>query len=387
MTSHTYTTRPVLDESKYAALTWPQFLWMKAKVNVHMPLVVLSEILLSPFVIRSKHKSLKRVIGDTSFRYLTDYLSGEELQSLMGTSVAVYSNWARGHKLPILVEELEDGAKLLWVGPKRTEKMLLYCHGGAYIFPVQEFTISFWRYIQLELEKEGLEIGVAIMSYSLVPVGSFPTPLWQACRALQHLISNENVKPSNMQLVGDSAGGNLVSEVLSTMLHPLFSPPIIPPGTRLRGAYMMSPWVSLTGEGTNDNKLLLSFKENDHCDVISAKSLLSWGSTVLSGVPNLSWDMAYIDPILGPSDWYRGLPEVVERVFVSTGGGECLRDANRVFFREKIEPWHESAEFFELEEGVHNDPFFDFQVAQKPLGERQRLTPKILAWIIKGFQS
>ncbi|KIK51344.1 hypothetical protein GYMLUDRAFT_234144 [Collybiopsis luxurians FD-317 M1] len=384
--THTYSKKPVLDEHKYAVVSWPRAVWMKVKLKLS-PIVILKEVVLSPFVARSKDKSLKRVRGDASFRYLTDALSGAELQRFMGTSVSVYSTWARQHNLPILIEELEDGGKLFWVGPKRTEKMLLYCHGGAYIFPCQEFTISFWRYIQLELEKQGMDVGIAIMSYSLVPVAQFPAQVWQTCRALEHLFSVEKVKPSNLQLVGDSAGGNLVSQVLSVMLHPLFSPPIIPSGTKLRGAYMMSPWVSLTGVGSSPSvKKLPSFEECNDSDVISTDSILTWGQTVLAGAASPTLDMPYLDPIRAPSDWYQGLPNVVERVFVSTGGAECLRDAGRVFFDEKIKPWHEKAEYFEQEGGVHNDPFFDFQVADGPIGERQTLTPKILEWVTRGFE-
>jgi hypothetical protein len=149
-------------------------------------LIIILEVLLSPFVARSKYKPLKRVIGDTSIRYLTDCLSDAELQYTMGTSVGIYSEWARKAKLPIDIDELPDGGKLLWIGPKRTGNVLLYCHGrplrrlleiiyhaqcgplftgGAFIFPLQELTISFWRYIQLELEKRGVKVGIAIMSY------------------------------------------------------------------------------------------------------------------------------------------------------------------------------------------------------------------------------
>lgn len=92
-------------------------------------MVITKEVLLSPFVARSQSKSLRRVIGDTIFRYVTDNLTEPELQCFLGTSVGVYSGWARKAKLPIIIDELGDGGKLLWIGPKRTEKMLLYCHG------------------------------------------------------------------------------------------------------------------------------------------------------------------------------------------------------------------------------------------------------------------
>ncbi|KAJ3837926.1 Alpha/Beta hydrolase protein [Lentinula raphanica] len=393
-----YTSIPPLDESKFALLSWPRFLWMKAKLML-TPLIIAREVLLSPFVSRSKGKPLSRIVGDTPFRFITDYFSAAELQYILGTSVGVYSTWARQAKLPMTIEEMRDGGKLMWIGPKRTDRMLLYCHGGAYIFSVQIFTISFWRYIQQKLEERGLKVGIAIMSYSLVPVAQFPTPLWQTSHAINHLLTTEHVHPSNLVLVGDSAGGNLVSQVLSSMLHPLFEPRIIPEGTRLRGAYMMSPWVSLTGvyypnptEGEGGATVkpedIPSFTENDHCDIIGKKALVYWGHTILDGSPNPSLDSSYLEPINASFDWYQGLPSVVERVFVSTGGGECLRDADRLFYEKKIKPFHDDDPvFFEDERGVHNDPFFDFNVADGPVGgERQRLTPRVVEWVRECFE-
>ncbi|KAE9390826.1 hypothetical protein BT96DRAFT_781875, partial [Gymnopus androsaceus JB14] len=67
--------------------------------------VIVTEVLLSPFVKQSKHKSLKCIIGDTALRYLSDNLSLAELQYHMGTSVGVYSNWARKAKTPIAIDE------------------------------------------------------------------------------------------------------------------------------------------------------------------------------------------------------------------------------------------------------------------------------------------
>lgn len=149
-------------------------------------LVVTYEIVLSPFVVRSKNKPLKRVTCDSMLRYLS-YLPGPELLYLLGNTSTerVYSGWAKKERQPITVDELEDGGKLLWIGPKKNQKVLLYCHGmvmssfssvpilmkfvihvgGGFVVPVLDFMIKFWRYIQLELEKRGLEVGVAMMCY------------------------------------------------------------------------------------------------------------------------------------------------------------------------------------------------------------------------------
>ncbi|GAW06976.1 alpha beta hydrolase fold protein [Lentinula edodes] len=214
---------PKLDNSKYAAMGWPRYLWMKIKL-MRLLFVLPFEILVSPLVARSKTKSFKRVVGDTLFRFVTDTLPDVELQYFLGTSVGIYSEWARKEKLPITIDELQGEGKLLWIGPKKTEKVILFCHGGAYIAPLQNFMLPFWRFIQLELERRGLEVGIAIMSYSVIPVAHFPTPLWQANQAIKHLTFVENVKPSNLQLaltegLGDTGSSRGALEPELTVLN------------------------------------------------------------------------------------------------------------------------------------------------------------------------
>ncbi|KAJ4466749.1 hypothetical protein J3R30DRAFT_2213523 [Lentinula aciculospora] len=152
------------------------------------------------------------------------------------------------------------------------------------------------------------------------------------------------------------------------MLHPLFPLPLapagsqiqasgplrVPDGIRLRGAYIMSSWFALTGiHPTNDGRedLIQTFTENDHCDLLGKNRLITWGNTVVEGAPNPSLDLPYLDPLHAPSDWCQGLPEVFERIFVSTGKKECLRDGIRMVFEEKIKPHHGEAEYFE-QDGV-----------------------------------
>ncbi|KAJ7671751.1 hypothetical protein B0H17DRAFT_194330 [Mycena rosella] len=50
-------------------------------------------------------------------------------------------------------------------------------------------------------------------------MANFPTPLDQARLALEFLIA-AGVKPANLQITGDSAGGKLVLQLFSQMLHP-----------------------------------------------------------------------------------------------------------------------------------------------------------------------
>lgn len=40
--------------------------------------------------------------------------------------------------------------------------------GGGFVIPFQGYALSFWRYVQLELEKRDTPIGIAVMSYCRV---------------------------------------------------------------------------------------------------------------------------------------------------------------------------------------------------------------------------
>ena len=37
---------------------------------------------------------------------------------------------AKEHRLPVLVDELGSDGRLLWLGERRTDKVILYVHGG-----------------------------------------------------------------------------------------------------------------------------------------------------------------------------------------------------------------------------------------------------------------
>ncbi len=64
--------------------------------------------------------------------------------------------------------------------------------------------------------------------------------------ATEHILAS-GVDPSNLHLVGDSAGANLLTGLLSHILHPLDTVrPIIAPKGSIKSVYLMSP-VDLSG--------------------------------------------------------------------------------------------------------------------------------------------
>ena len=210
-------------------------------------------------------------------------------------------------------------------------------------------------------------------SAALVPNGPFPIQLKQAILALEHLLAS-GVQPQNIQIIGDSAGAGLILQLLSHILHPIDAvPPLVLP-SRIGGFYLMSPWVSLTGDTG-------SHAVNDKSDVISAKTLGYWGRSVLVDVPESQ--NAYVEAVKAPEEWFKGADGVVKRVLITAGAAECLRD-DIVQFADVFKKHHPDVEVVVQKGGVHDDPYYDFSVKESKLGE---LTPLIVKWFAEGFDS
>ena len=187
--------------------------------------------------------------------------------------------------------------------------------------------------------------------------------------AIQHLI-NIGVKPENIQIVGDSAGGTLIHETLSHFLHPVAGVPELSLSAPLGGVYMMSPWVRLVDK---DRQYL--YNNDNKGDIVTSKTLNYWGLEVLRDAPKEA--IPYLEPNSGPPKWLNGIDRCVKRVFISAGEVECLRD-EIIKYQETFKEHHKDVTFVLQANGNHNDPYWDFSTNEKDLGE---LTPKILDWL------
>jgi len=305
------------------------------------------------------------------FYHLAKHLSVKQMQWTMGNSDTIYKSWAQQNGLPIVVDELSEDTRLFWIGKRRTDRVILYFHGGAFLLPMQGFATSFWKYMQAELQKKNIDVGVAILNYTLVPCATFPTQLKQAVVAIEHLIST-GVQPQNIQIIGDSAGANLALQVISHILHPLKDVRPLNLPSRIRGVYLMSPWIALKGTGG-------SMTANDNSDIIGPKCINIWGNQILDGIPDSQ--LPYIEASNAPDTWFKSIDTVVERVLITAGSSECLRDSIEAFAK-RVCGDHDGATFWIQENGVHNDPYLDFFTREKKLG---KMTPQILEWFTTGF--
>ncbi|KAF9562375.1 alpha/beta-hydrolase [Agrocybe pediades] len=348
----------------------------------------------------------QRAVVHSTIRYLNHHISIPEMQALLLLSVPTYIKWAKKMKMKVTVEDLVEGTKIMWIGPKRNDKVVLWVHGGAYIAPLVEPALNLYMYLQAELAMGGCDVGIAVLGYTIIPDAGFPTQTHQLTVAVQHLLAT-GLHPSNLHIIGDSAGGNIILSFLSHLLHPLpslrnISPsyikssiPLVAP---IRGIYLLSPWVTMRSTSN-------SYNSDAPNDLISKRNLDVFADIVLShigkclGRPTTEHEnaMHYLDPLNCPEGWWDGLGTVLDRVLVSAGSEELLRDDIVKFADEVLAKADSSASATRKAEvtlvvqdgGVHGDPLMDFVMGPKKGGEMHNvgsLTPVIVRWLKEGMR-
>ncbi|KAJ7629107.1 Alpha/Beta hydrolase protein [Roridomyces roridus] len=347
-----------------------QLLWMLVKL-VPMPAVVLWKLLTTLRAPYNKNRNFKRIICDCAFRYVASALTVPEIRAYAGTTLGVYTTWAKKAKIPPIVDEIGGGARLLWVGPKRLGDVILFLHGGGFAMPPHEPHLLFLHHVRTEMERKRVTPGIAMLNYSLWPESTFPTPLTQLCLAVEFLLV-AGVDPQRLQLVGDSAGGNIIVQLLSHMLHPHPSVPVLNiPGT-LRSAHLISPWVDLRCCSS-------SWSANSGIDYVS-KEGLGWVGARVASSARSETDRIFIHPILASRMWFSGLPTLVSTIRITAGEKELMVD-DILALADILREHHGNVEVVVQEGGFHEDMFLDFLVGERTRGG---LMEGIVASLVSG---
>lgn len=133
-------------------------------------------------------------------------------------SVRRMSRWSeRIYSVPKDVRQekiIQNDRTYEWLIPKDvgSDKVILYIHGGGFVFPLYNPT----RYVAAYLARiTGMRVFLA--DYRLAPEHPFPAAIEDCVTAYRWLISKESVLPEQVVFVGESAGGNLVITTMLTL--------------------------------------------------------------------------------------------------------------------------------------------------------------------------
>ncbi len=115
------------------------------------------------------------------------------------------------------------------------DRVILYVHGGGYVMG----SIATHRELVARLSKASGARGLAL-DYRLAPEHPFPAAVDDAVTAYRWLLS-QNIKPNNIVVAGDSAGGGLAVATLLAIRDAKLPLPAAGVG--------ISPWVDMEGLG------------------------------------------------------------------------------------------------------------------------------------------
>lgn len=218
-------------------------------------------------------------------------------------------------------------AELLSPKDKQSEKIILYLHGGGYLY----CSINTHRGLASQIAQR-TKIPVIIIDYRKAPENKFPTALDDAHYAYKWLITNQSYLPENVIIGGDSAGGGLSMATLLKLKELEVSLP--------KAVFLMSPWVDLTCSGeTMETK-----KEEDV--ILDSETLKSWANEYLGEVGPQN---PYASPLFGDLS---NLPPI----YIQVGTAEILySDAIRLYEKLKeqenmveIDIWDQMVHVFQL---------------------------------------
>ncbi|KAK5106895.1 hypothetical protein LTS08_001018 [Lithohypha guttulata] len=340
--------------------------WDKLKFFTLIPRVLaagLSRLILRPFSRGLLPDSLFKDIAFSAVRTNLALISTAQEQWLNKTTEGAYLEFMKSKSLKPDTDVLNVGLKIHWLGSKNAKKTMLYFHGGGYVLAMSPGHLQFLADIQRDVG----DVGIAIVEYTLAPMGQYPVQLRQAAESLDWLLTKQGKRPGEIILAGDSAGANLALALISHMLHPhptvINKPELSEP---LASAILISPWVNFANTDP-------SIRQNVMSDFISEPSLERWSKLFLgsSQIDN------YNTPSQADSTWFKGIDEKVKDILIWGGGGEVLIDSIELI-AQTLKAAHRQTEYV-VEPGKSHEDF----IVLKLLGysEKAEGTQLIENWI------
>ncbi|KAH6886749.1 Alpha/Beta hydrolase protein [Thelonectria olida] len=251
-----------------------------------------------------------------AYQGMLDYQSGLDavgIQNLLPSTAKVCSKVARKQGIPHTEILLGDGTKATRFGLDGTEKVIVLFHGGGYMAPALPEHAKLACGFSNSLPKNTCAF---VLQYALASEtgNHYPRQLQQAVSLMEYLLHSQSVQPSNITLIGDSAGGHLALSLLLHLAHP--NPRVSPLAMegRLSGVALISPWA------VNASPEYESMKSNEDKDILSTASLNYWTRNFMGDSMPDHWNSL----LTTPAEWWADLP--VEDILIMYGDNEVLRD-------------------------------------------------------------
>lgn len=193
----------------------------------------------------------RRQLFNTLVTNFIKYFTIRQLLSLQPPTGVTVAKICAKKKLQHKVVTLKCGEKfppaaLHIIGELKPNKnVILYLHGGAYLFPINDSHVKFAHHAA-EIANNSC---LGILEYTLAPKSKYPGQLAQSVAAIKYLMKDRN--PENIIIGGDSAGGNLALSILAHIRSP--HPDIEALQTddgrpfKLLGAFILSPRIDNDG--------------------------------------------------------------------------------------------------------------------------------------------
>jgi acetyl esterase/lipase len=218
-------------------------------------------------------------------------------------------------------------------GKKKNIKYILYIHGGAFCLCKP----GTYRGLLFELAEKTNSI-IFSVNYRKSPEFKYPIPLNDCIKAYLHLLNKIN-NHENLILAGDSAGGNLVINLLAKLIINDIPIP--------SKCVLISPWTDLTDYNTNP-----SWNINSKYDFITPELAKYFSYEYIDTTKN---NLKDVSPLYLSDNILSKFPSIL----IEYGECEVLRDQIEQFCK-KIENLGVNIIYNCRKDMIHDFPLFNF---------------------------
>ncbi|RMZ30532.1 hypothetical protein D0859_05368 [Hortaea werneckii] len=239
---------------------------------------------------------------------------------------------------------------------EQRQTVVYFLHGGGYINPASALHFQWAQKMVDEARSHNKEMAMVVLHYELAPSGAYPKQLQQATAGLQYLTDTCGKSPSDIIVIGDSAGGNLACGLFAHLCRPHPSVTPVKMSRPLKAGIFVSPWVTFAQNSPSMNV-------DRSLDYMSRSALENASQAFMSNAPVDE----YNTPLAASPEFWKNLSQTVQTIRILAGG------ANLVFAQVHN---GEKVEIFVDSKGQHDTPLVDIF-----RGQEGPSTLKVYDWL------